>query len=129
MAQRCAGAEKPPFLRVQAAPEHCKKLPYILPTEKHIKFNHPCTVGNVYTLRIMGSQNWWELEIPGPCYTGSNPSFLEGPMILRVGQFVRKQTIGNLRVSRALKLDPKTSPLPKLPPPRGSAMNLPGWVC
>ena len=29
---------------------------------------------NSSAVRIMGSQNWWGLEIPEPCYTDSNPS-------------------------------------------------------
>ena len=31
------------------------------------------------SLRIMGSQKWWWLEIPEPCYTDSSPAFFEGP--------------------------------------------------
>ena len=43
--------------------------------------------GLAYTLRIMGSQNYRGLEIPKPCFTDLNPSFSEGPMILRVLDF------------------------------------------
>ena len=58
------------------------------------------------TLRIMGSQNWWFEDPKEPCYTGSNPSLLEGPswflgqvvcavflfFFLRVGYWIRAGT-------------------------------------
>ena len=51
--------------------------------------NHSGDHGNIIsTLRIMRSQVTGGLEIPEPCRkTGSNPSFLEAPMILRAPIF------------------------------------------
>ena len=40
------------------------------------------------TLRLMASQNWWFGDPKDPCYTHPNPSFLEGPVILRVNSFI-----------------------------------------
>ena len=39
------------------------------------------------TLRIMGSQNWWFGDPRTLRHTHPNPSFLEGPIILREQPF------------------------------------------